>query len=62
MVALRCSLIAVDAPDTVSVEKMVFAEEYKEKSCHLGIAERQELMNALFDGIPYDAVDQVESI
>lgn len=48
--------------DTVSVEKMIFSEEYGEKSFNLDIPERNECMNALFDGIPYDSVDQVESI
>lgn len=54
--------IQKDRPDTVSVEKMIFSEEYGEKSFNLDIPERNECMNALFDGIPYDSVDQVESI
>lgn len=54
--------IQKDRTDTVSVEKMIFSEEYGEKSFNLDIPERNECMNALFDGIPYDAVDQVESI
>ena len=41
---------------------MIFSEEYGEKSFNLDIPERNECMNALFDGIPYDSVDQVESI
>jgi uncharacterized protein with ParB-like and HNH nuclease domain len=49
-------------PDAVSIEKMIFSEEYGEKSFNLDIPERNECMNALFDGAPYDAVDQVESI
>ena len=49
-------------PDAVSIEKMIFSEEYGEKSFNLDIPERNECMNALFDGIPYDSVDQVESI
>lgn len=49
-------------PDAVSVEKMIFSEEYGNKSFNLDIPERNECMNALFDGTPYDAVDQVESI
>lgn len=48
--------------DAVSIEKMIFSEEYGEKSFNLDIPERNECMNALFDGTPYDAVDQVESI
>lgn len=51
-----------DRPDVVSIEKMIFSEEYGEKSFNLDIPERNECMNALFDGTPYDAVDQVESI
>lgn len=51
-----------DRPDAVSIEKMIFSEEYGEKSFNLDIPERNECMNALFDGTPYDAVDQVESI
>ncbi|MFC5431860.1 DUF262 domain-containing protein [Paraburkholderia denitrificans] len=54
--------IQKDRTDAVSVEKMVFSEEYGEKSFNLDIPERNECMNALFDGTPYDAVDQVESI
>lgn len=54
--------IQKDRPDTVSIEKMIFSEEYGEKSFNLDIPERNECMNALFDGVPYDAVDQVESI
>lgn len=53
--------IQKDRTDTVSVEKMIFSEEYGEKSFNLDIPERNECMNALFDGTPYDAVDQVES-
>lgn len=49
-------------PDAVSIEKMIFSDEYGEKSFNLDIPERNECMNALFDGMPYDAVDQVESI
>jgi uncharacterized protein with ParB-like and HNH nuclease domain len=54
--------IQKDRPDAVSIEKMIFSEEYGEKSFNLDIPERNECMNALFDGAPYDAVDQVESI
>lgn len=54
--------IQKDRADTVSVEKMVFSEEYGEKSFNLDIPERNECMNALFDGSPYDVVEQVESI
>lgn len=54
--------IQKDRPDEVSIEKMIFSEEYGEKSFNLDIPERNECMNALFDGTPYDAVDQVESI
>lgn len=54
--------IQKDRPDAVSIEKMIFSEEYGEKSFNLDIPERNECMNALFDGKPYDAVDQVESI
>lgn len=54
--------IQKDRLDPVSVEKMIFSEEYGEKSFNLDIPERNECMNALFDGTPYDAVDQVESI
>lgn len=54
--------IQKDRPEAVSIEKMIFSEEYGEKSFNLDIPERNECMNALFDGTPYDAVDQVESI
>lgn len=54
--------IQKDRPDVVSVEKMIFSEEYGEKSFNLDIPERNDCMNALFDGVAYDAVDQVESI
>lgn len=54
--------IQKDRHDAVSIEKMIFSEEYGEKSFNLDIPERNECMNALFDGTPYDAVDQVESI
>ncbi|MEX3967941.1 DUF262 domain-containing protein [Paraburkholderia sp. EG286B] len=54
--------IQKDRPDAVSIEKMIFSEEYGEKSFNLDIPERNECMNALFDGTPYDAVDHVESI
>ena len=54
--------IQKDRPDAVSIEKMIFSEEYGEKSFNLDIPERNVCMNALFDGTPYDAVDQVESI
>ncbi|KAI3608370.1 hypothetical protein D8I24_1208 [Cupriavidus necator H850] len=54
--------IQKDRSDTVTIEKMIFSEEYGEKSFNLDIPERNECMNALFDGTPYDAVDQVESI
>lgn len=54
--------IQKDRPDAVSVEKMIFSEEYGDKSFNLDIPERNECMNALFDGTPYDVVDQVESI
>ncbi|MGY2491061.1 DUF262 domain-containing protein [Cupriavidus sp. CP313] len=54
--------IQKDRPDAVSIEKMIFSAEYGDKSFNLDIPERNECMNALFDGTPYDAVDQVESI
>jgi hypothetical protein len=54
--------IQKDRSDMVSVEKMIFSEEYGEKSFNLDIPERNDCMNALFDGIAYDALDQVESI
>ena len=54
--------IQKDRPDAVSIAKMIFSEEYGEKSFNLDIPERNECMNALFDGTLYDAVDQVESI
>lgn len=54
--------IQKDRADAVSIEKMIFSEEYGEKSFNLDIPERNECMNALYDGTPYDAVDQVESI
>lgn len=54
--------IQKDRSDVVSVEKMIFSEEYGEKSFNLDIPERNDCMNALFDGVAYDAVDQVESI
>jgi uncharacterized protein with ParB-like and HNH nuclease domain len=49
-------------PSEVSIEKMIFSEEYGEKSFNLDIPERNECMNALFDNTAYDVVDQVESI
>lgn len=48
--------------DNVSIENMIFSDVYGEKSFNLDIPERNECMNALFDGTPYDAVDQIESI
>ncbi|WP_322067779.1 DUF262 domain-containing protein [Burkholderia cenocepacia] len=54
--------IQKDRTDAVSVEKMIFSDEYGEKSFNLDIPERNECMNALFDGEPYDSIDQVESI
>ncbi len=54
--------IQKDRADAVSIEKMIFSEEYGEKSFNLDIPERNECMNALFDGTPYNAVNQVESI
>ncbi len=54
--------IQKDHPQAVSVEKMIFSEEYGEKSFNLDIPERNECMNALFDDISYDVVDQIESI
>ncbi|KHE13373.1 MULTISPECIES: DUF262 domain-containing protein [Aeromonas] len=54
--------IQKDRPDAVSIEKMIFSAEYGEKSFNLDIPERNECMNALFDGTHYDSVDQVESI
>lgn len=48
--------------DRVSVEKMIFSDEYGEKSFNLDITERNGCMNALFDEKPYDSIDQPESI
>ncbi len=48
----------------VAVEKMIFSDEYGEKSFNLDIAERNECMNALFEseGAGYDTTGQAESM
>lgn len=49
---------------TVGVEKMIFSDEYGEKSFNLDIPERNECMNALFEseGLGYDTTGQAESM
>ena len=49
---------------TVAVEKMIFSDEYGEKSFNLDIPERNECMNALFEseGDGYDTTGQAESM
>lgn len=49
---------------TVAVEKMIFSDEYGEKSFNLDIPERNECMNALFEseGAGYDTTGQAESM
>lgn len=54
--------IQKDRTDTVAVEKMIFSEEYGEKSFNLDIPERNECMNALFEGQAYDTAGQAESM
>jgi Protein of unknown function DUF262/Protein of unknown function (DUF1524) len=48
----------------VSVGKMIFSDEYGEKSFNLDIPERNECMNALFEsqGAGYDSTGQAESM
>lgn len=48
----------------VAVEKMIFSDEYGEKSFNLDIPERNECMNALFEseGAGYDTTGQAESM
>lgn len=50
--------------NTVPVEKMIFSEEYGDKSFNLDIPERNECMNALFEseGVGYDTAGQAESM
>lgn len=49
---------------TVAVEKMIFSDEYGEKSFNLDIPERNDCMNALFEseGAGYDTTGQAESM
>lgn len=49
---------------TVAVEKMIFSDEYGEKSFNLDIPERNECMNALYEseGTGYDTTGQAESM
>jgi Protein of unknown function DUF262/Protein of unknown function (DUF1524) len=49
---------------TVAIEKMIFSDEYGEKSFNLDIPERNECMNALFEseGAGYDTTGQAESM
>ena len=52
--------IQKDKASTVAVEKMIFSDEYGEKSFNLDIPERNECMNALFEseGAGYDTTGQ----
>lgn len=50
--------------NTVAVEKLIFSDEYGDKSFNLDVPERNECMNALFEseGAGYDTTGQAESM
>lgn len=48
--------------DAEPVEELVFSKKFGTKSFNLNVAERNDCMEALFDGKPYDTTDQSESV
>lgn len=48
--------------DAVSVDGLVFSEQYGEKTFNLAVEERAPCMEALFEGKPFDTTDQSESV
>ena len=48
--------------DAEPVEELIFSKKFGTKSFNLNVPERNDCMEALFDGTAYDTVDQSESV
>jgi uncharacterized protein with ParB-like and HNH nuclease domain len=48
--------------DAEPVEELIFSKKYGVKSFNLNVPERNDCMEALFDGQIYDSIDQSESV
>lgn len=51
-----------DRDDAEPVEELIFSKKFGTKSFNLNVPERNDCMEALFDGKAYDTVDQSESV
>ncbi len=48
--------------DVEPVEELIFSKKFGTKSFNLNVPERNDCMEALFDGKPFDSTDQSESV
>lgn len=48
--------------DIVNIDELIFSEKYGEKSFNLDVKERNNCMNALFEGLEFDVNDAPESV
>ena len=60
LIALRN--LQQDRNDAVSIDHLIFSEQFGEKSFFLDVPEREACMRALFDGELYNTSDQGESV
>ena len=51
-----------DRDDAEPVEELIFSKKFGTKSFNLNVPERNDCMEALFDGKSYDTADQSESV
>lgn len=51
-----------DGYGAVNIRTLIFSERFGEKSFNLDVAERTPVMEALYNGQPFDAADQPESV
>lgn len=46
----------------VNVDELIFSEKYDKKSFNLHVDERTPVMEALYEGVPFDLLDRSESV
>ncbi len=51
-----------DRDDVVNVDGLIFSEQYGEKTFNLAVKERENCMEALFEGEPFDITERSESV
>jgi uncharacterized protein with ParB-like and HNH nuclease domain len=51
-----------DRPEQVNVDELIVSEKYGQKSFNLHVDERAPVMEALYEGLPFDLSDRSESV